>query len=237
MALRQTAPGPPDRPAAVARRRRPITYPETDPRIMPDTPAHFDALIRLLLILRAWFAARPDVFVGGDMMFYWVAGDPKQALAPDLFVAFGVRRDAPRRVWKTWEEAVPAVVVEITSRKTRTRDTERKYRLYEDLGVAEYFLFDPLGEYLRPPLRGYRLTTAGGYAPLAADGRGWLASETLGLWLAAGAGHVRLFDGAVAELLSPQERVAEAEARAEAAERQLRALQHRPPDHTNGAVE
>ncbi|MBI4605280.1 MAG: Uma2 family endonuclease, partial [Planctomycetes bacterium] len=27
---------------------------------------------------------------------------------------------------------------------------------YEDLGVKEYFIFDPLEEWLRPPLRGYR---------------------------------------------------------------------------------
>ena len=36
-------------------------------------------------------------------------------------------------------------------------DTVQKLRQYAKLGVAEYYLFDPLGEFLKPPLQGYHL--------------------------------------------------------------------------------
>src|SRR5262249_40424636 len=37
--------------------------------------------------------------------------------------------------------------------------------LYAQLGVREYFLFDPYGEYLEPRLQGYRLVN-GSYVPM-----------------------------------------------------------------------
>ena len=59
-----------------------------------------------------------------------------------------------RRTFKVWEECkCPDLVIEVTSRKTRTEDTEQKLELYRDvLKVREYFLFDPLEEYLEPSL-------------------------------------------------------------------------------------
>ena len=64
----------------------------------------------------------------------------------------------------------------MTSRSTRSEDLRTKHDLYERLGVAEYFLFDPLGEYLRPPFQGHRLTQDH-YIALqpAADGSLWSA--------------------------------------------------------------
>jgi len=38
------------------------------------------------------------------------------------------------------------------------------------LGVREYFIFDPLGDYLSPPLRGYRLV-GDEYIRMEGDGR------------------------------------------------------------------
>jgi Uma2 family endonuclease len=63
-----------------------------------------------------------------------------------------------RRTYKLWEEGqLPAVVFEITSRGSRLEELGTKQALYAMLGVREYFLYYPLGEYLRPPLQGYRL--------------------------------------------------------------------------------
>ncbi|WP_265265823.1 Uma2 family endonuclease, partial [Spirulina subsalsa] len=57
-----------------------------------------------------------------------------------------------------WEEGeVPTVIFEMTSPSTRTQDMEFKKTLYEQLGVAEYWLFDPRGEWIPEQLRGYRL--------------------------------------------------------------------------------
>ena len=121
---------------------------------------------------------------------------------------------------------VPAVVFELTSRSTRREDLRTKYDLYERLGVTEYFLFDPLGEYLRPPCQGYRLEQ-GRYRPLAAGEDGALWSVALGLALHGRGEQLRLYDPAGQRWLpTPQEetaarRVAEERASVEAGARRV----------------
>ena len=85
------------------------------------------------------------------------------------------------------------------------------------LGVREYFLYDPLGEYLRPPLQGYRLHE-GEYQRLFPAGEEGLTSQVLGLELRVEAGRLRVVAPTTGErLLTPAElqaaRRAEATAR------------------------
>jgi hypothetical protein len=71
------------------------------------------------------------------------------------------------------------------------------------LKVSEYFLFDPKGDYLKPPLQGYRLTR-GLYVPI----------KILGLHLERSGQHLRLYDPAKGEWLpTRRERALEAEAK------------------------
>ena len=57
---------------------------------------------------------------------------------------------------------LPVVAIEITSESTRNEDVERKFDLYQDvLGIPEYILFDPTGDYIDVRLTGYRLTPQG----------------------------------------------------------------------------
>ena len=89
------------------------------------------------------------------------------------------------------------------------------------LGVQEYFLYDPLGEYLRPPLQGYRLQE-GEYQRLLPGGEGELASQSLGVELRVEAGRLRVVDPTTGErLLTP----AEAQVARRAAEAELERLQ------------
>ena len=95
------------------------------------------------------------------------------------------------------------------------------------LGVREYFLYDPLGEYLRPPLQGYRLHE-GEYQRLLPAGEEGLTSQVLGLELRVEAGRQRVVAPTTGErLLTPAElqaaRRAEATAR-RAAEAELEQL-------------
>ena len=150
-------------------------------------------------------------------------------MAPDVFVVQGVAK-RERRIYRLWEEAQPpAVVVEITSRGSRLEDLGTKRAVYAMLGVREYFLYDPLGEYLRPPLQGY-LLQEGEYERLSPGGEGELTSQALGVELRLEAGRLRVVDSTTGErLLTPAEaqdaRRAEAAARraAEAELEQLRA--------------
>lgn len=88
------------------------------------------------------------------------------------------------------------------------------------LGVQEYFLCDPLGEYLDPPLQGYRLV-GGEYERIEPAESGVLLSQELDLELRLKGRHLRFRDPATGErLLTPREAQ---EARRMAEERAMQA--------------
>jgi Uma2 family endonuclease len=200
---------------------------------LAETQLHLDQIIYLFFALSQFFAAVPDVFVAADLLVYYKEGYWRQRVAPDVFVARGVRdAKAKRRSYRVWEEgALPEVIFEITSSSTRREDTTKKRALYQQLGVPEYFLFDPLGDYLRPRLQGYRLDN-GEYAAIPPRADGSLLSERLGLEIHMRDGQIRLFDPHAQRWLRSAEEEAtardaetvarrEAEERAAAAEREL----------------
>jgi Uma2 family endonuclease len=162
--------------------RAAVEYPESDGKPMAETDIHRDVMLDLIERLKARYADRDDVYVSGNLLVYYAEGKPKVCLAPDCFVAFGVP-NRRRRTFKTWEEGVfPSVVIEVTSRKTKTEDTGKKFRAYQDAWkVRELFLFDPTGDYLDTELVGYRLTR-GVYKPIRPS-RGRLPCAELGLTL------------------------------------------------------
>ncbi len=172
-----------------------VYYPESDGKPMGETGIHVHATMDILGTLKGViFRDAPDIYVTGDMFFYYEEGNPKAVKAPDILFARGVRGNHERRTFKLWvENVVPCVIFEITSKKTRREDTIIKRELYANLGVAEYFLFDPLVEYLKPPLQGYRLER-GSYAPITPDPDGVYESLQLGLKLRAEGAVIRLLD-------------------------------------------
>ncbi len=180
---------------------RTVHYPESDGRPMAETQAHGQVMIDLIHALGRRYAEVPDVYIWGNMLLYYVEGDPRACLAPDLFLVKGVDKHV-RRTYKLWEERqVPSLAIEVTSRSTRTEDLKLKKGVYERLGVDEYFLFDPFGEYLEPRLQGYRLAD-GHYRALtssAADES--LSSQTTGLDLVPEGARLRLRDAVSGELL------------------------------------
>ncbi len=170
-----------------------VCYPESDGQPVAETDVHRQLMFELISMLQAFFRDDPHVYISGNLFLYYQEGNPRQVVAPDVFVVLGVP-DQLRRIYKLWEEGVvPAVVFELTSRSTRREDLRSKYDLYERLGMREYFLFDPLDEYLRPPLQGYRLHQ-GRYRPLAVEADGALRSAALGLALHARGEQLRLYD-------------------------------------------
>ena len=173
-------------------------FPESDGQPMGETGIHVKVILHVLAVLLAFFRKRNDILVGANQFMYWDADDPSQVAAPDVYVIFGVSPE-PRRTIKTWIEGkAPDVVFEITSRKTKAEDLGTKRALYEELGVREYFLFDPENDYLRPPLQGFRLNEQSRYVPLSGQ---TLHSELLGLDLKIIGGTLRLFDSATDKIL------------------------------------
>jgi Uma2 family endonuclease len=131
--------------------------PDSDDLPMGETDFHTVAVIWLRQALEDHFAAAADVYVASTIMLYYEWSDSRYHLDPDVVVTKGVGKHL-RRSFRTWEEnTVPRVVFEISSNKTWQLDHQDKSEIYERLGVAEYFCFDPEGRLLKPPLQGMRL--------------------------------------------------------------------------------
>jgi Uma2 family endonuclease len=189
-----------------------VFYPESDGKPMAETTFHRDVMIETIVGLKDWFADDPLAYVSGNEFLYWVEGDPRRNVSPDVWVARGIDKSIPRRSYKTWLDGGkgPDFVLEASSRSTRREDLGKKFRLYrDDLAVREYFLFDPLGEYLKPPLQGFRLAE-GEYRPVEPVG-GRLPSEVLALHLEADGVRLRLYDPATARHLLTRLEALEAE--------------------------
>jgi Uma2 family endonuclease len=167
-------------------------YPESDGKPIAETDIHRQLLSDLVFTLENFFQNQPDVYVSGNLLIYYVEGNPKKRIAPDIFVVRGVEK-RQRRIYKLWEEGIaPQVVIELTSRQTWREDLQEKWRLYEQLGVEEYFIFDPEYDYLDDPLVGYRLKD-GKYKVMGARDRR-LRSKVLGLELVDTGETLRMFD-------------------------------------------
>ena len=82
---------------------------------MAESDLHREVMFDLIHRLAHFYAGRPDVYVSGNLMVYYEEGALGRFLAPDAFVAFGVRPGV-RDWYKSWEEGkLPDVVFEVTS--------------------------------------------------------------------------------------------------------------------------
>jgi len=198
-------------------------YPETDGKPMAASDEHRRVLIGILRGLESFFRDTPDVYVSGDILMYYVQGDPRRVVSPDVLVTFGIGRKA-RRTYQVWVEGKPPdFVMELSSKSTYQRDLTEKLDLYAGLGVSEYFLADIEGLYLPSPLMGFRLV-AGQYQAVSPSASGSIHASSLGLDVHCVDGDLQFYDPVKGEWLQLPEVVAEtraeeATARAEAESR------------------
>ncbi len=204
--------------------------PSTDGLPMPESmfqhpPLHYTVNACRRVLRRR----RPDVCVAGDLLVY-DAGRPDADgrvsptwIAPDVLVAFGVE-DRMRESYVIWQEGKPPdFVMEIASFSTWKRDRDEKPAIYASLGVAEYFLYDPVGGFLEPRLQGHVLR-GGAYRRLPSEllpnGERAVCSKVLGLcaYLKGPDGELRWYDPATGKDLEDygevHDRADNAEARA-----------------------
>jgi len=192
--------------------------PESDGKPMSETDAHRDAMVELLNALKEYFRRDPQVYVTGNIFLYYLdENNVRQSVSPDIFVVRGIEK-RPRRIYKLEDEGkAPDVILELTSSNTKVEDLGNKRVICATLGVREYFLFDPYGETIQPPLRGFRLE-GGDYVPMVGTR---LTSEVLGLDLRLEENQLRLYDHRTGERLLTHQ---EAQAARQAAEAELARL-------------
>ena len=211
-------------------KKREVFYPESDGKPMAETDTHRNLMFDIIETLKRRFAADADVYVTGNIMFYYVEGDPHKSISPDAMVVKGVeKRD--RRTFRLWDERPPCVVFEISSRKTKSEDFKKKLQLYAQFGVPEYYIFDPEQMNAAKAWTVFHLMN-GEYRQVAIE-NGRIYSPELGLEIVQVSQTLRFFDPATQELLPTNEEVdfarqhAEAEKQRAEAERDAEAVARR----------
>lgn len=190
-------------------------YPETDGKPMAASDEHRRVLTNLLRLLETFFARTPDTYVSGDILMYYVEGDPRKVVSPDVLVTFGIGQKR-RKTYRVWQEGkCPDFVLELSSQTTYRNDLAEKMELYAMLGIPEYFLVDIEGLYLPTPLMGFRLVD-GVYDPILPGREGEVHASVLGLDFHLRLEDIQLYDSARDQWLQLPEEAAEARAEQEA---------------------
>jgi Uma2 family endonuclease len=182
-------------------------------------------------LLHRHFEPDPDVLVLFDMKILWgLPGLPEPS--PDLAVVRGIRdKEEARSTFKVAEEGVlPCLIVEVVSYSDADmyrNDHDKKVKLYQQIGIPEYFIIDPPFPPKDPlTLTGYRMASDRRYRPIEPDSAGRLLSETTNLLFALSEDGrtVRVGDAATGEwLLTSEEEQAGREAAEERALREAEA--------------
>ena len=213
-----------------------IEYPSSDGEPMAETKAQYVALTDTVSALENHYISRPDVFVGGDMLMYYRMNDNRTSVAPDVFVVIGATGKHYRDSWIVWREGkAPDFVMEIASSSTWRRDAAEKRDIYAEMGVSEYWRYDPIGSFFSPELVGERLV-GGEYQPIAleTDSDGILRgrSDVLTLDICAKPGlELRLYDPEGGRWLLTHR---ESEEARQAAEEEVRRLREQLRDLQGG---
>lgn len=160
---------------------------------MGETDPHRDMIVDLIEALKAYYRPQPNVYVSGNLLVLYDPADRNAHVSPDVFIV----TDVPQRKrdnYPIWEEGkAPDLVIEVTSKTTKDRDTGFKKDLYEKLGVREYMLFDPRNEYLKPRFQVFRLQ-AGSYVPVLVQESVGYTSLTFGLLFRVVQDQLRVFE-------------------------------------------
>ena len=149
-------PNPADQPPVNPAPAEPIVYPSEDNEPVAETYDHLYAMLTTLEVLKQHLAGQSATVLANQFLYY-SQGFPALRVAPDVMVIFNVEAGG-RDNYKIWDEGeVPSVIFEMTSKGTQDKDKVFKKMLYAQLGVTEYWLFDPKGEWVATKLEGYRL--------------------------------------------------------------------------------
>ena len=204
-----------------------IEYPSSDGEPMSENQWQYVAMTDTVSALANHFMQRPDVFVAGDLLVYYRMNDNATRVAPHVFVVFGATGKHLRDSWIVWREGrAPDFVMEVASPSTWQRDAAEKRDIYAEMGVSEYWRYDPTGSFFSPQLVGERLV-GGEYRPimLITDSGDILRgrSDVLGLDICARPGlELRLYDPEGEQWLRTHRESEEALQAAEDEVRQLR---------------
>ena len=149
-----------------------LEYDPDEPEPLPDAMQQ-DPILRDFMHILADHCTEsdrsPDNFLSSNTILCYDRNNLNVRVQPDCYLAFGVDALAirQRKLYLPWEVGKPPdFALEVGSESTSDQDIIRKRLIYAQIGIPEYWLFDPTGgELYGQPLAG-ELLTDGVYRPL-----------------------------------------------------------------------
>lgn len=128
-----------------------------------------------------WLLGPERHYVTRDRWLRMDPKDPNDRLVPDLLIALDVpvERRESREYRPTDIGKPPAILGEFLSPSSDKSDLRDKPVRYAQLGVREYFVFDPGSEYAVPPIQGWALHPDGSRQPIPPDDEGGVTSRLI----------------------------------------------------------
>ena len=141
-----------------------LEFDPNHPEPLPEAMYQERILLEIYLLLTHHLTDTPgrsDVLVSSNTFLCYDRSNLNRYITPDCYVALGVDEAAirSRRLYLPWEAGKPPdLALEMASESTADDDTGDKRRLYESIGVGEYWRCDATGgDYYGEPLVGERL--------------------------------------------------------------------------------
>ena len=149
-----------------------LEYDPDEPEPLPDAMEQ-DPILRDFMHVLADHCTDSDRsldnFLSSNTILCYDRNDLNARVQPDCYLAFGVdvRAIRRRKMYLTWEAGKPPdFALEVGSESTSENDITRKRLIYAQIGIPEYWLFDPTGRDLYgQPLFG-ELLLDGVYRPV-----------------------------------------------------------------------
>lgn len=156
-------------------------------------------LVDYLKAVLSWLFHDQDCAVYRNLSFYQTLEFKTYPLAPDLAVLKGV----PFTYVNNWvvgqDGPAPCVIFDILADETWEKQVYEKPRMYANIGVQEYFAYDPykppVSQDIASRLLGWRLDTQSKeLVEIIPNAEGWLWSEQLQCWLVPDGRYLRLYN-------------------------------------------
>jgi Uma2 family endonuclease len=141
-------------------------------RMSPAELKHNKLIAYLLKLFEAYFELRPIGEVVFAPFVVRLPAFPNRRREPDLLV---VLHTNPGELKATYMDGPPDICIEVVSAESVERDHGEKFREYEQGGVPEYWIIDPL----HTECRFYRLNPDGLYTRQEPDSAGDYATTAL----------------------------------------------------------
>jgi Uma2 family endonuclease len=187
----------------------------TEEDLMGESRPHA-SLIHYLVEVLTWLFRNQACAIYENFNFFQTPDEHEYPLAPDIALIKGITQ-GPIRSWRVGVHGpAPHVVFEVASEKTWGRDLAEKPAAYSEMGVQEYYAYDPYEPLLFESRReGQRLfgwqrdPSTGLLRALSLRPDGTLWSPHLGSFLVPDGAYLHLYDRSGRLLLTEAEAEAE----------------------------